>query len=66
MKLTKKKIKTIVERVTQAVTEKQVEATVEISPENIHISIMPWKPFEMKCPYDMAQTEDGTYEGKLP
>ena len=52
MKLTKKKIKTIVERVTQAVTEKQVEATVEISPGNIHISISPWKPFEMKCPYD--------------
>ena len=58
MKLTKKKIKTIVERVTQAVTEKQVEATVEISPENIHISINPWKPFEMKCPYGMAPKED--------
>lgn len=52
MKLTKKKIKTIVERVTNAVTEKQVEATVEITPDNIHISINPWKPFEMKCPYD--------------
>ena len=58
MKLTKKKIKTIVERVTQAVTEKQVEATVEISPENIHISINPWKPFEMKCPYDKGVRED--------
>ena len=48
-------IKPVVERVTQAVTEKQVEATVEISPENIHISIMPWKPFEMKCPYDKGE-----------
>ena len=56
MKLTKKKIKTIVERVTQAVMEKQVEATVEISPENIRISINPWKPFEMKCPYDKGAT----------
>ena len=52
MKLTKKKIKTIVERVTDAVVEKQVEASVEISPDNIHISMNPWKPFEMKCPYD--------------
>lgn len=58
MKLTKKKIRTIVKRVTQAVTEKQVEATVEISPENIHISISPWKPFEMKCPYDKSVKED--------
>ena len=55
MKLTKKKIKTIVERVTKEVSEKQVEATVEISPDNIHISIQPWKPFEMKCPYDNGE-----------
>ena len=52
MRLTKKKIRTIVERVTKEVSEKQVEATVEISPDNIHISIQPWKPFEMKCPYE--------------
>ena len=52
MKLTKKKIETIVERVTKTVVEKQVEANVDISPDNIHISIQPWKPFEMKCPYD--------------
>lgn len=52
MKLTKKKIKTIVERVTKEVMEKQVEAEVEILPDDIHISIRPWKPFEMKCPYD--------------
>lgn len=52
MKLDKKKIKTIVERVTQAVVENQVEATIEITPDNLHISVNPWKPFEMKCPYD--------------
>ena len=52
MKLTKKKIDEIVSRLTQTVTEKQVEATIDISPDNIHISINPWKPFEMKCPYD--------------
>lgn len=51
MKLSKKKIDMIVERTTKAVIEKQVEATIEISPDNINISIHPWKPFEMKCPY---------------
>ena len=49
--ITEEKIKTIVERVTQAVIDKQVEASIEISPDNVHISINPWKPYEMKCPY---------------
>lgn len=51
MKLTNKKIKTIVERVTETVIEKQVEASIDISPDNISIRIEPWKPYEMKCPY---------------
>jgi hypothetical protein len=51
VKLKRKKIRTIVERVTQAVVEKQVKAEVDIAPDNVHISIKPWKPFEMKCPY---------------
>jgi len=51
VKLTKKQIKTMVLRVTREVQEKQVEASIELSPDNVRISISPWKPFEMKCPY---------------
>ena len=51
MRLTKKQIKTIVLRVAREVKEKQVEASIELSPDSVHISINPWRPFEMKCPY---------------
>ena len=33
------------------VVKDQVEVHIAFTPENTSIEIMPWKPYEMKCPY---------------
>ena len=34
----------------KAVTEK-CEISIEITPENVNITIRPWEPFRYSCPY---------------
>ena len=33
------------------VVKDKVEVHIEFTPETTSIEIMPWKPYEMKCPY---------------
>lgn len=34
------------------VVSENVEINVTIQPDRTEVNIQPWKPFEMKCPYD--------------
>lgn len=35
-----------------------VEIQVTIEPDRVEINIQPWKPYEMKCPYDKGAREE--------
>lgn len=41
------------------VVKDKIEVHLEFTPENISIEIMPWKPYEMKCPYAERKEENG-------
>ncbi len=36
----------------------KVEIQIIIEPERIEFSLQPWKPYEMRCPYGVAQKEE--------
>lgn len=51
------KLMSIIDRV----VKDKVEVTIRITPEEEEITIEPWKPYEMKCPYQpiTCSDEDG-------
>lgn len=53
------KIKVIIDKIIQAIDErKNMEGEIELMPDgNFHIYLRPWKPYEMKCPYDKKPEE---------
>lgn len=34
------------------------EVHITYEPERVEVEVMPWKPFEYRCPYQMAQKEE--------
>ena len=34
------------------------EVHIAYEPERVEVEVMPWKPFEYRCPYQMAQKEE--------
>lgn len=39
------------------VVKDQIEVHIEFTPETTSVDIMPWKPYEMKCPYAERKEE---------
>lgn len=43
----------------------KVEVQITIEPERIEFSVQPWKPYEMRCPYDVRNTEEANEESHV-
>ncbi len=42
----------LLDKLVNIVVENKVEVDIDVSPDNIEIKIEPWKPYEVKCPYE--------------
>ena len=42
----------------EAAKTQQVEITITMEPERTEITVQPWRPYEMQCPYDKGKKED--------
>lgn len=47
----------LLDKFVDMVVEKKVEVDINVMPDCMEIKIEPWKPYEVKCPYDRGGSD---------
>lgn len=55
--MTYENIKDAMEYAAKMVIEYKIEASIDVEPDHFSITLCPWKPYKVHCPYNDSENE---------